>query len=76
MSAEGQACIFVAVDHCLMECVGVHAARTGNRFEAPEPIRQGVRELFGGYLQDVAQGLCLPSCVILRTVAKGVRAHV
>jgi len=38
---EGQACIFVAVDHCSLECVGIHAAKHGTRFEALEPIRQG-----------------------------------
>jgi putative transposase len=39
---EGRARVFVAVDHCSGECVGNHAARSGNRFEALEPIRQGV----------------------------------
>ena len=41
---EGQVCVFIAVDHCTAECVGIHAAKSGNRFEALEPIRQGVRE--------------------------------
>ena len=45
---EGTACVFVAVDHCTTECIGLHAAKRGNRFEALEPIRQGVREHFGG----------------------------
>ena len=40
---EGTAYVFVAVDHCTTECVGLHAAKRGNRFEALEPIRQGVR---------------------------------
>jgi len=31
----------------------------GTRFEALEPLRQGVREHFGGYLQDIATGLSL-----------------
>jgi len=56
---EGQACIFVAVDHCSSECVGIHASRSGNRFEALEPIRQGVREYFGAFDQDAASGLAL-----------------
>jgi transposase InsO family protein len=34
--------VFVAVDHCSGECVGSHAARSANRFEALEPVRQGV----------------------------------
>ena len=41
---EGAACVFVAVDHCTTECIGLHAAKRGTRFEALEPIRQGVRE--------------------------------
>ena len=56
---EGQAFIFVAVDHCTTECIGLHASRSGSRFEALEPIRQGVREHFGGFAQDIAQGLRL-----------------
>src|SRR5262249_39620068 len=39
-SQESQVCVFVAVDPCTSECVGIHAARSGNRFEALEPIRQ------------------------------------
>ena len=44
---EGATCVFVAVDHCTTECIGLHAAKSGNRFEALEPIRQDVRERFG-----------------------------
>ena len=54
--AEGAACVFVAVDHCTTECIGLHAAKRGNRFEALEPIRQGVRERFGGIGDGVARG--------------------
>ena len=46
--AEGPAFVFVAVDHCTAECIGLHAAKRGTRFEALEPIRQGIRERFGG----------------------------
>jgi transposase InsO family protein len=56
---EGHAAVFVAVDHCTAEGVGIHAAKVGNRFEALEPIRQGVREHFGSYQAGVAQGLKL-----------------
>ena len=41
---QGQAAIFFAVDHCSLECVGLHAAQRGTRFEALEPLRQGLRE--------------------------------
>ncbi len=57
ITGEGQAAVFVAVDHCSVECVGVHAARSANRFEALEPVRQGVRERFGAVAKDVASGL-------------------
>lgn len=56
---EGKACVFVAVDHCTLECTGIHAAKVGTRFEALEPLRQGVREHFGGFAHNVAVGLCV-----------------
>jgi putative transposase len=56
---EGNATVFVAVDHCTQECVGIHAARPGTRFEALEPLRQGLREQFGSYGANVAAGLSL-----------------
>ncbi len=56
---EGQAFVFVAVDHCTTECIGLHAAKSGSRFEALEPIRQGVRERFGSIGKGVARGLRL-----------------
>ena len=43
ITGEGQVAVFVAFDHYSAECVGIHAARRATRFEAPEPIRQGVR---------------------------------
>ena len=39
--ADGQVTIFGAIDHCTAECVGLHAAKYGTRFEALEPVRQG-----------------------------------
>ncbi|WP_163484559.1 DDE-type integrase/transposase/recombinase, partial [Escherichia coli] len=56
-TAEGQVAVFVAVDHCSAECVGIHAARRATRFEALEPIRQGVRQRFGGFTAEIASGL-------------------
>src|SRR5262249_47172192 len=56
-TGEGQVCVFVAVDHCTSECIGIHASLSGNRFEALEPLRQGVRELFGSFDAGVAAGL-------------------
>jgi putative transposase len=57
--AEGKARVFVAVDHCSGECVGSHAAASGNRFEALEPVRQGVLRHFGALDRDAAKGLAL-----------------
>ena len=57
ITGEGPAAVFVAVDHCSVECVGVHAAAHATRFEALEPIRQGVREHFGGFAKNIACGL-------------------
>ena len=57
LTGEGQASIFVAVDHGSTECVGLHAARRATRFEALEPIRQGIRASFGAFAKGIASGL-------------------
>jgi putative transposase len=54
---EGQAAVFIAVDHCSAECVGIHAHARATRFEALEPIRQGVRQHFGAFAKGIARGL-------------------
>jgi transposase InsO family protein len=59
ITGEGQAAVFVAVDHCSAECVGIHAAHHATRFEALEPLRQGVRRHFGGFAKGVARGLAI-----------------
>jgi transposase InsO family protein len=56
---EGQVAVFIAIDHFTAECVGIHAAKRGTRFEALEPVRQGVRARFGAIGKDVAAGLSL-----------------
>ena len=58
-TGEGQAAVFIAVDHCSAECVGIHAHARATRFEALEPIRQGVRRHFGGFAKDIARGLAV-----------------
>jgi len=57
VTGEGQAAVFVAVDHCSAECVGIHASRSADRFEALEPLRQGVRRHFGGFAKGITRGL-------------------
>jgi len=56
---EGTATVFVAIDHFVGDVVGLHAARPGTRFEALEPIYQGVRAHFGELACEVADGLLL-----------------
>ena len=53
---EGRAYVFVAVEHANSEIVGIHAARSANRFEALEPVRQGVHRCFGAIAPGVARG--------------------
>jgi len=57
--AEGNVTVFAAIDHCTADCVGIHAAKKATRFEALEPIRQGVREYFGAFSAGAADGLKL-----------------
>jgi putative transposase len=78
MTGDGQAAVFITVDHCSAECVGIHraqrarsapegtargsgqrASRSADRFEALEPVRQAVREHFGGFAKGAAAGLQL-----------------
>jgi len=63
MTGQGQAAVFVAVDHCSAECVGVHASRRADRFEALEPVRRAVRERFGAFAKGVAAGLQLETSI-------------
>lgn len=56
---HGQVAVFVAVDHCSAECVGIHAALSGTRHEALEPVRQGIKARFGAIGKDAAAGLSL-----------------
>jgi putative transposase len=56
---DGAVTVFAAIDHCSADCVGIHAVKKASRFEAPEPVRQGMKEHFGGFSADVAAGLRL-----------------
>ena len=56
---DGRANVFVAVEHANSEVVGIHASRSANRFEALEPVRQGVHRCFGAIAPGVARGLKL-----------------
>ena len=56
---DGRAYVFVAVEHANSEVVGIHASHSANRFEALEPVRQGVTRCFGAIAPSVACGLRL-----------------
>jgi transposase InsO family protein len=57
--AEGAVTVFAAIDHCSADCVGIHAVKRATRFEALEPVRQGVRQHFGAFSGGCAAGLRL-----------------
>lgn len=59
LTGEGNATIFFVLDHCTAECLGIHGARRGTRFEALEPLRQAVRMTRGGFERDIASGTAL-----------------
>ena len=56
---EGQAAVMVAVDHCSFECVGIHASKSANRFEALEPVRQAVAERLDEFGAGAGDGLAI-----------------
>ncbi len=56
---EGAVTIFAAIDHCSADCVGIHVVKKASRFEALEPIRQGMKQYFGGFDSGIATGLRL-----------------
>ena len=56
---DGAVTIFAALDHCTADCVGIHAVKKATRFEALEPLRQGVHEYFAGFSAGSADGLQL-----------------
>ena len=55
--ADGAVTIFAGIDHASADCIGIHAVKRANRFEALEPIRQGVREHYGAFHKGAAAGL-------------------
>lgn len=57
MTGKGAAAVFIAVDRCSADCVGIHASHRATRHEALEPVRQAARRSFGAIGRDVAAGL-------------------
>lgn len=58
-NVEGRAYVLIAVDHCSGEMIGTHASSSASRWEALEPIRQGVAKHFGAVKENIAAGLML-----------------
>lgn len=56
---EGWVWGFIAVDHFNSECVGHHVCKEGTKFNALEPLRMGLQEIFGTVGRDTALGLAL-----------------
>jgi putative transposase len=56
LTDEGNAAVFVVVDHCTDECLGVRAALRGTRYEAIECLREAVDFPMGQYDIGVAAG--------------------
>ena len=57
--AEGRVTIFAMVDHAMAECLGIHVAKRGSRFEALELVRRAVHVQFGGFAEGIACGVRL-----------------
>lgn len=60
-TGEGPAAVFIAVDHCSAECVGVHASLSATRFEALEPVRQGFRRFPRARMTENGKFAALPN---------------
>ena len=56
---DGNAWIFVAIDHFNCECVGWNVTKRGTRYEALEPIAMGLGKYYSGVARDAARGLSL-----------------
>jgi len=54
---DGAVTVFIGVDRCTLEGIGIHAAKRGTRFKALEPIRQGVHHQLGAVSAGIAIGL-------------------
>ena len=59
LTTEGMATIFLVIDHATAECLGIHAARRGTRWEAIATLQQAVGERFGRYEKDLFEGVGL-----------------
>jgi transposase InsO family protein len=56
LTYEGNAAVFVVVDHCTGECLGVRATRHGTRFEDIGCLREAIHLTKGRYEDKIAEG--------------------
>lgn len=56
---DGWCWFFGVIDHYNDEIIAWHVARTGNRFEAMEPVRRAVAIRFGRLDKGACEGTCL-----------------
>jgi transposase InsO family protein len=56
---DGHVWIFSAMEHWNGECVGMYVCKRGTRFNAVQPVLEGVQSIFGSVDRDVALGLAL-----------------
>lgn len=56
---QGLVWIFVVLEHFNSECLGWHVSKSGNRFQALEPLSMAISEIYGGVDFGAARGLQL-----------------
>lgn len=56
---DGHVWVFSAVEHWNAECVGMYVCKRGTRFNAVQPVLEGVGSIFGSVERGIAQGLSL-----------------
>jgi len=56
---DGLVWVFSAVEHWNGECVGMYVCKRGTRFNAVQPVLEGVQSIFGSVDREVALGLAL-----------------
>jgi len=71
---SSRAYVFVAVERANSEVAGIHAARSANRLEALEPLRQDVHRRFGAIASGVALHLNGVCQIALNSANVGLRA--
>ncbi len=59
LTGEGQASIFFVIDHGTAECLGIHAALRGTRFEALEPLRQAAHRRRGAFAPGILEKITM-----------------